>query len=176
VPQKQVHCLCKCVVSMAQFIAAGPRHEARLAAEKVQCGQGRVSATRPWWGGGSPPPSPPHTHMQNMKKHPGPGTQGRPLLQSAASCGGPTRPGVGCTCRGGNAAGGRGGEGPRVPCGPTASRRRREGGSWEGKKEISRKVGLSFLRLPAEWNPLDYASVQSGLGDWLIWIMKAILG
>ena len=94
-PQKQVHCLCKCVVSMAQIIAAGPGHEARLAAENVQCGQGRVSATRPRWGGGAPPKPPPPTHMQTMKKHPGPGTQGRPPLQSAA----PMRPGVGCVCR-----------------------------------------------------------------------------
>jgi hypothetical protein len=46
-------------------------------------------------GGGSPPQAPPPTHMQTMKKHPGPGTQGRPPLQSAA----PMRPGVGCVCR-----------------------------------------------------------------------------
>jgi hypothetical protein len=42
-----------------------------------------------------PPQAPPPTHMQTMKKHPGPGTQGRPPLQSAA----PMRPGVGCVCR-----------------------------------------------------------------------------
>ena len=108
-PQKQVHCLCKCVVSMAQIIAAGPGHEARLAAENVQCGQGRVSATRPRW----------DTHANHEEtpraRHPGQA----PVTKRSSDAAG------GGLCLEGNAA--RGGRrAAYVPRGPIASRRRRE--------------------------------------------------
>jgi hypothetical protein len=61
VPQKQVHCLCKCVVSMAQMlVGAGRRQKARLvAAARIADAAGWSRVALAWAGGAPPPPHPP---------------------------------------------------------------------------------------------------------------------
>ena len=92
-------------------------------------------------GGGSPPPSPPHTHMQNMKTHPGPSTP-RAAPRYKAQLVAEVRCGRAWVVFAGHWRGERGG---RVPAarGPTASHGRTLGARarWRSPDE---KVGLSF--------------------------------